>query len=333
MADHLSIGEVLALLREHFPDVTISKIRFLESQGLLVPERTPSGYRKFYEPDIERLRWILIQQRENFLPLKVIKDRLERNPGPGAPVDDERDAMVDGSVDDLVAQELTGATAGRESGSIGSSVPVWLAELAREGQRTRALAGGADTAASEALASEDRYEEDETAPGPSATRARPGATGGSGPGASPLRRGLPRPERRMATPLDSGPSTVNLTGTELASAAGLDHAMVKELEQYGLLVSRTIGDDRFYDADALVVAQKAAMFLQHGIGPRHLRLFKMAAEREAGLLEQVAMPLLKQRNPKTREQAIALLGELAQMGQGLRAALLRIALHDHIQPR
>src|ERR1044072_3311239 len=74
---HLSIGEVLSLLQEEFPDVTISKIRFLESQGLLDPERTPSGYRKFYEADVERLRWILQQQRENFLPLKVIKGRLE----------------------------------------------------------------------------------------------------------------------------------------------------------------------------------------------------------------------------------------------------------------
>jgi DNA-binding transcriptional MerR regulator len=74
---YLAIGDVLALLREEFPDVTISKIRFLESRGLLVPERTPSGYRKFYEPDVDRLRWILRQQREHFLPLKVIKGRLE----------------------------------------------------------------------------------------------------------------------------------------------------------------------------------------------------------------------------------------------------------------
>ncbi|MBA2282034.1 MAG: MerR family transcriptional regulator, partial [Acidimicrobiia bacterium] len=73
---HLSIGEVLSLLQQEFPDITISKIRFLESQGLLDPERTPSGYRKFYEPDIVRLRWILSQQRDHFLPLKVIKDRL-----------------------------------------------------------------------------------------------------------------------------------------------------------------------------------------------------------------------------------------------------------------
>lgn len=74
--EHLSIGEVLSLLKEEFPEVTISKIRFLESQGLVDPERTPSGYRKFYDPDVERLRWILQQQRENFLPLKVIRGRL-----------------------------------------------------------------------------------------------------------------------------------------------------------------------------------------------------------------------------------------------------------------
>ena len=73
---YLSIGDVLTLLREEFPDVTISKIRFLESQGLVNPERSPSGYRKFYDHDVERLRWVLRQQREHFLPLKVIRDRL-----------------------------------------------------------------------------------------------------------------------------------------------------------------------------------------------------------------------------------------------------------------
>ena len=90
MADrsYLSIGDVLALLRDEFPDITISKIRFLESRGLLDPERTPSGYRKFCSPDVERLRWILRQQRENFLPLKVIKGRLE-GAGAGEPAADE----------------------------------------------------------------------------------------------------------------------------------------------------------------------------------------------------------------------------------------------------
>jgi DNA-binding transcriptional MerR regulator len=75
---HHSIGDVLGMLREEFPDITISKIRFLESQGLIDPERTPSGYRKFYEGDVARLRWILHQQKEHFLPLKVIKGRLEQ---------------------------------------------------------------------------------------------------------------------------------------------------------------------------------------------------------------------------------------------------------------
>src|SRR3954464_6522060 len=76
-AGHLAIGDMLQELREEFDDITISKIRFLESQGLIAPERTPSGYRKFAPDDVERLRWILAQQRDHFLPLKVIKDRLD----------------------------------------------------------------------------------------------------------------------------------------------------------------------------------------------------------------------------------------------------------------
>lgn len=82
---HLSIGEVLEELRGDFPDVTISKIRFLESQGLIDPERTPSGYRKFSDGDLDRLRWILLQQRDHFLPLRVIKDRLDSFGGVGVP--------------------------------------------------------------------------------------------------------------------------------------------------------------------------------------------------------------------------------------------------------
>ncbi len=88
---YLSIGDVLTLLREEFPDVTISKIRFLESQGLVNPERSPSGYRKFFDHDVERLRWVLRQQREHFLPLKVIRDRL-----------------ADGELDDLGADPPNG---------------------------------------------------------------------------------------------------------------------------------------------------------------------------------------------------------------------------------
>jgi DNA-binding transcriptional MerR regulator len=73
----MSIGEVLAQLRSEFPDVTISKIRFLEGEGLIEPERTPSGYRKFSRDDVSRLRYVLAAQRDQYLPLRVIKQHLE----------------------------------------------------------------------------------------------------------------------------------------------------------------------------------------------------------------------------------------------------------------
>lgn len=75
--NYMSIGEVLVTLKTEFSDITISKIRFLEGEGLIDPERTPSGYRKFYETDVDRLRTILRMQRDEYLPLKVIKDRLD----------------------------------------------------------------------------------------------------------------------------------------------------------------------------------------------------------------------------------------------------------------
>jgi len=72
----MSIGEVLALLQGEFPDVSISKIRFLEGEGLIEPERSPSGYRKFTHMHVEQLRYILTEQRDHYLPLRVIKDKM-----------------------------------------------------------------------------------------------------------------------------------------------------------------------------------------------------------------------------------------------------------------
>ena len=77
--NYQSIGEVLVAVKTEFPDITISKIRFLESEGLITPERTPSGYRKFYVDDVDRLKSILQMQRDEYLPLKVIKERLARS--------------------------------------------------------------------------------------------------------------------------------------------------------------------------------------------------------------------------------------------------------------
>ncbi|GAB2863791.1 MerR family transcriptional regulator [Actinocorallia aurea] len=76
----MTIGDVLARLQDEFPDVTPSKIRFLESEGLIEPDRTPAGYRKFTHADVERLRFILAAQRDSYLPLRVIKEQLETRP-------------------------------------------------------------------------------------------------------------------------------------------------------------------------------------------------------------------------------------------------------------
>lgn len=298
---HLSIGEVLSLLQDEFPDVTISKIRFLESQGLLDPERTPSGYRKFYEGDIERLRWILRHQREHFLPLKVMKDRLEAAAEAGLTVPPDESAP---------------ASATRPEGS--------------------AAPGGVEAASTPG-------EPDPAAPEPpvTPTAAPPGpGTGRRTPAPPPEPRRSTRPAPPLpplpsdgpGSPLDSGPTAVSLTLDELASAAGLTTPQLSELSRYGLLAGEEVGGDTYYDGDALVVARTAAGFMRFGIEARHLRMYKVAAEREAGFMEQVIMPLLKQRNPTARQRAAQNLGEMAHLGEQLRGALLRTALRGHTDP-
>ena len=261
---YLSIGEVLALLRPEFSDLTISKIRFLESQGLLDPERTPSGYRKFYEPDVERLRWILRQQREQYLPLKVIKGRLG--------VDEDESATPD-------------ATAGPAS-----------------------TGGGGE-----------RDDEPAEASRPSAPAMMP-----SRPPAP-----VPSPVADAVNPLQVVHTGVSMTLEELSTACGLSAAELGELERYGLLSGRPVGGTIYFDEEALIVANLAAGFMRFGDEARHLRMYKTAAEREAGFFEQLVMPMLKQRNPRARRQAVDTLVELGKLGQGLRAAMLRMALKDH----
>ncbi|KAB8194913.1 MerR family DNA-binding transcriptional regulator [Nonomuraea phyllanthi] len=90
----MSIGEVLALLQGEFPDVTISKIRFLEGEGLIEPERSPSGYRKFTHLHVEQLRFILTEQRDHYLPLRVIKDRMAESFGRPRAVQDKREVRL-----------------------------------------------------------------------------------------------------------------------------------------------------------------------------------------------------------------------------------------------
>jgi DNA-binding transcriptional MerR regulator len=275
---YLSIGEVLALLKEEFPDVTISKIRFLESQGLLDPERTPSGYRKFYDTDVERLRWILRQQREHFLPLKVIKGRLRGDSGSES-ADEDTAADTPVALDASVAPELPGPAAR----AVGSVEP---AERPVERPAGR-------------------------------TATRP----------------LPPPVLPEATeaPLVLSSTGVSMNLAELAAASGLEDDDLRELERYGLLTGRRAASSVYYDEEAVMVAQLAAGFMKYGVEARHLRMYKTAGEREAGFLEQVVLPMLKQRNPQARRQAADALSDLTRLGQGLRAAMLRQALRKYIE--
>ncbi|MDO5627302.1 MAG: MerR family transcriptional regulator [Mobilicoccus sp.] len=194
MPSRRSIGRVLDLLRPDFPDVTISKIRFLESEGLVTPERTPAGYRSFSEDDVERLRFVLTAQRDRFWPLKVIREAL-----------DARDRGLD-----LPAGESALPT-----------VP-------------------------------------EQADDPDV------------PSAADLMASMPQ---------------LRLTRRELATSAGLDEGMVEALCTYGLLRPDASGH---FDAHALAVARAAAGLAAYGLEARHLRPFRTAADREIGLLHQIA---------------------------------------------
>ena len=386
---HLSIGEVLSLLQEEFPDVTISKIRFLESQGLLDPERTPSGYRKFYEADIDRLRWILRQQKDHYLPLKVIKDRLdETGPIRTAPTAATR-AELDVEAETDEGLETTNPPPAREAAMAAASASgtvdargTQLRHSAvalddRPGPEARRAPGAPRPGTGpSAPAPAPAVAPDPTARGPVADPAGPGTA----PGArrpdrpvpepartdvadvieAPVRRPLPTsvadptlmltpnppastsPEASAGDRSRTGgrarpapqpePGAVSLTAEELSQATGLSMRSVRELEGYGLLETHMVGDAAYYDADALVIARTAAGFLEHGIEARHIRSYKVAVEREAGLFEQIVLPLLKQRNPDARRRATQTVAELMRLGDDMRSVLLRRGLRDHIPP-
>jgi DNA-binding transcriptional MerR regulator len=211
----LTIGTVCGMLKDDFPDISISKIRYLEDQGLLTPRRTQGGYRLFSEEDVERLETILRLQRDEFLPLRVIR------------------------------QELA-SPAARD----------------RKRRRTAGLTG----------------EEPE---------------------------------------LDLG---------ELCERAGIDARLARELEEFGLLSPRTQAGEKHYselDADIALACGRLARF---GISPRHLRGFRTAADREAGLIEQLVGPALRARNPERRRAGLEDLESLAELAQELGQLLFWRAL-------
>jgi hypothetical protein len=122
-----------------------------------------------------------------------------------------------------------------------------------------------------------------------------------------------------------------MTFDELRSASGLEPSALRELERFGLVEGKPVGGQTYYDEDALVVARLCAGFAKHGVEARHLRMYKTAVERESGFYEQVIMPLIKQRNPTSRRQALDTLAELSQLGGDLRGALLRAALRQYTE--
>lgn len=261
---HLSIGEVLALLLEEFPDITISKIRFLESQGLIDPERTPSGYRKFYDDDVELLRCILREQRENYLPLRVIKDRLD-----SGQIDPTSELIRPAGIENLPDddEDLSAAATRPDPTPPGTSIP--LSDVP-----------AADTSVVD-----------------------------------------PSGALRAATVPDDS----KLSAAELCSVTGISGDNLASLESYGVIT----GDRGTYGPDAVDIAKIAKRFLDVGFDARHLRGWKVAADREAGLFEQMIQPLVRQRNPQALAQAREQLAEMDGAGSLLRSALMRAALRPH----
>jgi DNA-binding transcriptional MerR regulator len=204
----LTIGSVCRRLQAEFPDISISKIRYLEDQGLLAPRRTQSGYRLFSEDDVERLETILRLQRDEFLPLRVIR------------------------------QELASPT-GKER------------------------------------------------------------------------------RRRQAARVRFGDPDEELDLGELCERAAITPDLARELEEYGLLQPRRDGSGKLYPAGDVDVAVACAKLSRFGISARHLRTFRNAADREAGLLQQLVAPSLRSRNPERREAAVQELQMLAELAQEL----------------
>ncbi len=301
---YLSIGEVLDLLKDDFPDITISKIRFLESRGLLDPERTPSGYRKFYEEDVARLRWILTQQKDHFLPLKVIKGRLESG-------DDATESLT------IATQPI-------------DAQPT-LPTLERD-SFPGSIAAEAAAVADHFPADPDAPPVDHHEPAPAGPGGVSGSTAGHSPPSAPpakARRRAKRPVRRA----DALGSAGELTLEEMAAATGADVVLLNDLVRFALVAGREVGGQTYFDGDATETVRLAVALATHGIEARHLRGFKVSVEREAGLYEQVVLPYVRQRDVDATTQAGALIAELTRLGGEMREVLLRQALRSFTDPR
>jgi DNA-binding transcriptional MerR regulator len=236
-----SIGQVMAILRTEFPDISISKIRFLEAEGLISPLRAPSGYRRYTEGDLERLRYVLSVQREHYLPLKVIREHLEQ-------IDRGQTPQTQ------TPQRLSGQS-GAPSNGLSGGVPSVL-----------------------------------QGPHPTAATAK---------------------------------QPVRLTRQELLDASGLTESALSELERTQIVATRR--GSAHYGRDALTLAIAARRLAEYGIDGRHLRAFKLAAEREVGLVEQAIAPYVR-RAGSNRDVP----GDVTQLVISFHAALVRTAMERSV---
>ena len=284
--DYLSIGEVLALLLDEFPDVTISKIRFLESQGLIEPERTASGYRRFSVAEVERLKYILREQRTNYLPLRIIKDRRE-------------DETSDISRELKMVTEASTAAHPSGRSNIPRPQPIQADHsLGVVADRSGGIVAAAADATTHNVAVADVVLEQDILVSPT----------------------IAKEQRKLAK--KHADKTESLAREDLLKQIDADPELLKELERMGLISGHDVGDTTFFDRHSASIAESAARFAELGIDVRHLRTWKTSTDREISLFEQRILPLLRQRNPTSRDQAMQMLEEFIQLGANVREALL-----------
>lgn len=324
-----SIGEVLSLLQDEFPEVTISKIRFLEGQGLIDPERTASGYRRFYQRDFDRLQWILTQQRDHYLPLKVIRDRLDAGEweppehAPAEPADGQMTLLApvidigtgEPAVVDIDAEDVVTTDAPESQNSPASS------SQGNASSESGVAADSADgSSASDAEASVSVAADSDAA----RTDAARTDTGAMASADAPVDN---------ATTDGIEDAGMALTIDELSDASGCDVSMLRDLERFGLITGRKAGPAVLFDVDALTIARHAAQFRTYGLDPRHLRTFLVGAQREVSLLAQVVEPLRHRRDPETRRKSVETMEDLTDLAASLRAILMRKITEEELPNR
>ncbi|WP_436770999.1 transcriptional regulator FtsR [Yinghuangia sp. YIM S09857] len=308
----VGIGEVMAVLRAEFPDVSISKIRFLEAEGLVEPQRTPSGYRKFGPSDVDRLRYVLRVQRDQYLPLKVIKDHLDAIDRGLEPAEDGFGASLAAADADRVGEPHGGAepsavvllsraellaAAGIDEAALARLEEFGLIEPRRPGTDPSAGQPGRDAAGPAAAAGP------EAAPAPGSVDAPP---------AGPIPAAREEPQ--------DGAASGDASATAPEADAGLPHARAAQAQA---------GPQ--YDGDALVVARLVSALGEYGLEPRHLRQVKAAADREAALVEQIVAPLLHRRGAGAKSGAEETVRDLLSLTSRLHTVLVGAALRPLLE--